>query len=159
MTTRKFETEVTQLLHLIIHSLYSHKEIFLRELVSNSSDALDKLKLLTLTNDNYRDFSFEPRIDILFSEDKNTIEVRDTGIGMNEADLIEQLGTIARSGTKSFLEQLLLCYRGVSDPSSILYLPDQSELVEPFHVVGKGLSRLFCPLQKLFSGNPRIFLD
>ncbi len=106
MTTRKFETEVNQLLHLIIHSLYSHKEIFLRELVSNASDALDKLKLLTLTDDKFRDFSFDPRIDISFDPDKNILEVRDTGIGMNEQDLVEQIGTIARSGTKSFLEQL-----------------------------------------------------
>ena len=106
MTTRKFETEVNQLLHLIIHSLYSHREIFLRELVSNASDALDKLKLLTLSEEKFRDFPFNPRIDITFDADKGTLEVRDTGIGMNESDLIEQLGTIARSGTKSFIEQL-----------------------------------------------------
>lgn len=106
MTTRKFETEVNQLLHLIIHSLYSHKEIFLRELISNSSDALDKLKYLTLTDEKYKGFSFDPRIDISFDNGAGILTVSDTGIGMNEGDLIEQIGTIAKSGTRSFVEQL-----------------------------------------------------
>jgi molecular chaperone HtpG len=104
MSKRKFKTEVTQLLHLIIHSLYSHPEIFLRELISNASDALDKLKYLTLTEDEYKKLHFDPRIDIRFDEkDKKTLSIADTGIGMNEEDLVEQLGTIARSGTKNFL--------------------------------------------------------
>ena len=104
MSKRKFKTEVTQLLHLIIHSLYSHREIFLRELISNASDALDKLKYLNLTEDEYKKIDFEPRIDIRFDEkDKKTISISDSGIGMNEVDLHEQLGTIARSGTKTFL--------------------------------------------------------
>ncbi len=106
MTTRKFETEVNQLLHLIIHSLYSHKEIFLRELVSNASDALDKLKYLTLTDENYKKLSFEPRIDIHFDVNDSTVTISDTGIGMNEDDLVEEIGTIAKSGTKKFVEQL-----------------------------------------------------
>lgn len=107
MATREFQTEVSQLLHLIIHSLYSHKEIFLRELVSNSSDALDKLKYLTLTDDAFKSLEFEPRIDIEFTEgDQKTFVIRDTGIGMNEEELAENLGTIARSGTKNFLSQL-----------------------------------------------------
>ena len=107
MSRHEFQTEVNQLLHLIIHSLYSNSEIFLRELVSNSSDALDKLKYLTLTDDAYKSLKFDPRIDISFDEkDKQTITVSDTGIGMDEADLVEQLGTIARSGTKSFLSKL-----------------------------------------------------
>lgn len=107
MSRHEFQTEVNQLLHLIIHSLYSNSEIFLRELVSNSSDALDKLKYLTLTDDAYKSLKFDPRIDISFDEkDKKTISVSDTGIGMDEADLVEQLGTIARSGTKSFLSKL-----------------------------------------------------
>lgn len=103
MTTHAFETEVTQLLHLIIHSLYSHKEIFLRELVSNASDAIDKRRHLQLTDGGDE---FEARIDISFDADARTLTVSDTGIGMDEQDLIEQLGTIARSGTRSFLEQL-----------------------------------------------------
>ncbi len=106
MTTRKFETEVNQLLYLIIHSLYSHKEIFLRELVSNASDALDKLKYLNLTDEKYKALSFDPRIDISFDANNSTLTVSDTGIGMNEEDLIEQIGTIAKSGTKSFVEKL-----------------------------------------------------
>ena len=108
MTKHVFQTEVNELLHLIIHSLYSHKEIFLRELVSNASDALDKLKYLTLTEDAFKKISFEPRIDISFnnSSDGRTLTIKDTGIGMNEEDLIDHLGTIARSGTKNFLGKL-----------------------------------------------------
>ncbi len=107
MSTHKFQTEVNQLLHLIIHSLYSHKEIFLRELISNASDALDKLKYLTLTDDAFKNYDFNPRIDISFSaEGQQTLTISDTGIGMNEGDLIEHLGTIARSGTRTFLERL-----------------------------------------------------
>lgn len=106
MTKRKFKTEVNQLLHLIIHSLYSHKEIFLRELISNSSDALDKLKHLTLTDEAFKNFDFDPRIDISFDSDKNTLTISDTGIGMNKDDLVEHISTIARSGTRSFVEQL-----------------------------------------------------
>lgn len=107
MSKRKFQTEVNQLLHLIIHSLYSHREIFLRELVSNSSDAIDRLKLLTLTDENYKHIDFDPRIDIYFdSSDNNTFTISDTGIGMNEEELAENLGTIAKSGTKNFVESL-----------------------------------------------------
>lgn len=107
MAVHKFQSEVNQLLHLIIHSLYSHKEIFLRELISNSSDALDKLKLLTLTDENFKNIPFTFRIDIEFTEDDpKTITVSDTGIGMNEQDLIQSLGTIASSGTRSFLEKI-----------------------------------------------------
>jgi molecular chaperone HtpG len=106
MATHKFQTEVNQLLHLIVHSLYSHKEIFLRELISNASDALDRLKYLTLTDERFKDFQFDPRIDIYFNREGSTFTVSDTGIGMNEQDLVENLGTIAGSGTRKFLEQL-----------------------------------------------------
>ena len=106
MATREFQTEVSQLLQLIIHSLYSHPEIFLRELISNSSDALDKLRYLTLTDEAYKSMPFDPRIDLDLDEDKNILTVADTGIGMNEDDLLANLGTIARSGTKNFLSQL-----------------------------------------------------
>jgi molecular chaperone HtpG len=94
------------LLHLIIHSLYSNKEIFLRELVSNASDALDKLKYLTVADETYKTLNFDPRIDISFDREAKTLTISDNGIGMNEADLIDSLGTIARSGTKVFLEKL-----------------------------------------------------
>jgi molecular chaperone HtpG len=106
MSKREFQTEVNQLLHLIVHSLYSHPEIFLRELVSNASDALDKLKYLTLTEDPYKSLPFDPRIDLDLDEDKKTLTIADNGIGMNDEDLVEHLGTIARSGTKNFLSNL-----------------------------------------------------
>ena len=108
MEQKKFKTEVSELLHLIIHSLYSHKEIFLRELVSNSSDALDKLKYLTLTDDKLKDLAFEPRIDISFTEEgeDRTLTISDNGLGMGHDDLADNLGTIASSGTKKFLASL-----------------------------------------------------
>ena len=108
MAKYEFQTEVNQLLHLIIHSLYSNKEIFLRELVSNASDALDKLKYLTVSDAALKNLQFNPRIDISFNEDASTptLTIRDTGIGMNDEDIKSNLGTIARSGTKAFLEQL-----------------------------------------------------
>lgn len=106
MSKREFQTEVNQLLHLIIHSLYSHPEIFLRELVSNASDALDKLNYLTLTEEPYKALAFEPRIDLDLDEEKHTLTISDTGIGMDDDDLAAHLGTIARSGTKNFLSNL-----------------------------------------------------
>ncbi len=106
MPQREFQTEVSQLLQLIVHSLYSHPEIFLRELISNSSDALDKLRYLTLADDAFKGLPFEPRIDLELDEENNTLTVSDTGVGMNEEDLSSNLGTIARSGTKNFLSQL-----------------------------------------------------
>ena len=107
MSSRKFKTEVADLLHLIIHSLYSNKEIFLRELISNASDAIDKLRYLSLTDEHLKGFSFEPRIDISFTEEgERTLTIRDNGIGMNENDLNDNLGTIASSGTRKFLASL-----------------------------------------------------
>ena len=106
MAKHQFQTEVSQLLHLIIHSLYSNREIFLRELVSNASDALDKLKYLTVADEAYKTLIFDPRIDISFDKEGKTLTVVDNGIGMNEEELAESLGTIARSGTKAFLEKL-----------------------------------------------------
>jgi len=106
MSKREFQTEVSQLLQLIIHSLYSHPEIFLRELISNSSDALDKLRHLSLVEEAYKALPFDPRIDLELDEEKQTLTIADTGIGMNEEDLISNLGTIARSGTKNFLSKL-----------------------------------------------------
>ena len=106
MPKQEFQTEVSQLLQLIIHSLYSHPEIFLRELISNSSDALDKLRHLTLVDDSFKSVPFNPRIDLTLDEEANTLTIADTGIGMNHDDLVSNLGTIARSGTKNFLSQL-----------------------------------------------------
>ena len=106
MAKYQFQTEVNQLLKLIIHSMYSNKDIFLREIVSNASDALDKLKYLTISDENYKNVNFQPKIDISFDEKEKTLVVQDTGIGMDEADLNANLGTIARSGTKAFIEKL-----------------------------------------------------
>lgn len=106
MAKYQFQTEVNQLLTLIIHSLYSNKEIFLREIVSNASDALDKLKYLTVSDEAYKGVAFAPRVDILFDDKAKTLTVRDTGIGMDDQDIISNLGTIARSGTKAFIQQL-----------------------------------------------------
>ncbi|WP_028972558.1 molecular chaperone HtpG [Spirochaeta cellobiosiphila] len=106
MSQHTFQTEVSQLLHLIIHSLYSHSEIFVREIVSNASDALDKLKYLNLTDDEFKSLKFDPRITIKLDEKAGTITFIDNGIGMNQEDLVENLGTIARSGTKNFLKNI-----------------------------------------------------
>jgi len=106
MAKHQFQTEANQILQLMTHSLYSNKEIFLRELVSNASDALDKLNMLVLTDEKYKNITFNPRIDIKIDKEKKTLTVADTGIGMNEEDLINNLGTIAKSGTKAFLENL-----------------------------------------------------
>src|ERR1700733_7045909 len=110
MSKQEFQTEVSQLLQLIVHSLYSHPEIFLRELISNSSDALDKLRHLSLTDEKYKALVGNgidsPRIDLELDEANKTLTISDTGIGMSEEDLVSHLGTIARSGTKNFLAQL-----------------------------------------------------
>ena len=115
MAKYQFQTEVNQLLKLIIHSMYSNKDIFLREIVSNASDALDKLKYLTVSDDKYKDVAFNPRIDISFDEEKKILSVQDSGIGMDEEDLTNNLGTIARSGTKAFIDMLSKNGSGSSD--------------------------------------------
>ena len=106
MAKQQFQTEVGQLLYLMTHSLYSNKEIFIRELVSNSSDAIDKLKYLTLTDDSLKSLEWTPQISISFDKDDKSLTIADNGIGMDEADLVANIGTIAKSGTKSFVEKL-----------------------------------------------------
>lgn len=108
MAKHQFQTEVGQLLHLMTHSLYSNKEIFIRELVSNASDAIDKLNYLRLTDENLKEAyaSWKGEINISFDEKDKSLSIIDNGIGMNEADLIASIGTIAKSGTKSFVEAL-----------------------------------------------------
>ena len=111
MSKHQFQTEVTQLLDLMIHSLYSNKEIFLRELISNASDALDKLNYLTLTDDKYKSLSYTPRIDIAINKEAKTLTISDSGIGMNEEDLVENLGykpaTPIQEGINKFVDWYL----------------------------------------------------
>lgn len=105
-TQHQFEAEVAQLLHLVTHSLYSNADIFVRELVSNASDACDKLRFEATNDDSLYEDDSELHIRIELDKDAKTISFIDNGIGMNEADVIENLGTIAKSGTKAFLEKL-----------------------------------------------------
>ncbi|MCL5272152.1 MAG: molecular chaperone HtpG, partial [Gammaproteobacteria bacterium] len=104
--TMGFQTEVKQMLHLVIHSLYSNKEIFLRELISNSSDALDKLRFLALSDSNLYEEDSDLKITIQVNEKLKTITINDNGIGMSRDEAVENLGTIAKSGTKEFMSQL-----------------------------------------------------
>ncbi|CAI0904302.1 High temperature protein G [Serratia proteamaculans] len=104
--TRGFQSEVKQLLHLMIHSLYSNKEIFLRELISNASDAADKLRFRALSTPELYEGDGELRVRLSFDKDQRTLTIADNGIGMNREEVIENLGTIAKSGTKAFLESI-----------------------------------------------------
>ena len=104
--TRSFQTETKQLLKLMIHSLYSNKEIFIRELVSNASDALDKLRFNSVQNKKLSKFAKDPSIKVQVLSEENKIIISDNGIGMSEDEVIENIGTIARSGTASFLENI-----------------------------------------------------
>ena len=134
MSKYEFQTEITQLLDLMIHSLYSNKEIFLRELISNSSDALDKLKYLTLTDEKFKDYNFDPKITIKMDAKAKTLTIIDSGIGMDEEELKNNLGTIAKSGTKNFLASL-------KDDSK-----KQSELIGQF---GVGFYSAFMVASKI----------
>ena len=104
--TLGFQTEVKHLLHLMIHSLYSNKEIFLRELISNASDAADKLRFEALSNDGLYEGDSELKIRLEFDKELRTITIKDNGIGMTRAEVQEHIGTIAKSGTKQFFEAL-----------------------------------------------------
>ncbi|MEX7299204.1 molecular chaperone HtpG [Klebsiella pneumoniae] len=104
--TRGFQSEVKQLLHLMIHSLYSNKEIFLRELISNASDAADKLRFRALSQPDLYEGDGELRVRVSFDKDNRTLTIADNGIGMNREEVIDHLGTIAKSGTKAFLESM-----------------------------------------------------
>ena len=104
--TLQFETEVSQLLHLMIHSLYSNKEIFLRELISNASDACDKLRFEAIADDSLLSDDSELKIQVEYDKEGRTVTVRDNGVGMSRDEVVTNVGTIAKSGTKEFLDQL-----------------------------------------------------
>ena len=101
--TMQFKTELEQLLHLITHSLYSHREVFLRELISNACDAIDKIRFQGLTNPDCLEDNTDWKITLRADEEAGTLTLTDNGIGMSREDVIENLGTIAHSGTKAFL--------------------------------------------------------
>jgi len=104
--TRKFEAEVAQVLHLVTHSLYSHKEIFLRELISNASDACDKLRFESIAKPELMTGDSELHIDVSWDPDARTVTIRDNGVGMNRDEVVANIGTIASSGTRRFLEAM-----------------------------------------------------
>ena len=102
----EFQAEVGRLMDIIINSLYTQKEIFLREIISNASDALDKLRFLSVSNPNILGDQTELEIRIEYDADAKTLSVADTGIGMNKQELIQNLGTVAKSGTTNFIEAI-----------------------------------------------------
>ena len=118
VSKRKFKAEVNQILDLMIHSLYSHKEIFLRELISNASDAIDKARYLALTDTSVNPGGDEWQIELIPDEAAGTLTVRDNGIGLTLDEAAESLGTIAHSGTKEFLK--LLESREVKDNPELI---------------------------------------
>ena len=104
--TRGFETEVNQLLDLMVHSLYSNKEIFLRELISNASDACDRLRFTAISDADLYEEDIELKIKISYDKDNRTITISDNGIGMTREEVIDHIGTIAKSGTRAFLDSI-----------------------------------------------------
>src|ERR1700730_6222683 len=104
--SQPFQAEVSELLHLMVHSVYSETDIFLRELISNASDACDKLRYEAIANPALIEAGEPPKIRIIPNKKDNTLTIADTGIGMDRQELIDNLGTIARSGTRAFLSRL-----------------------------------------------------
>ncbi len=105
-THYEFKTDVKQLLDLVTHSLYSHRDIFLRELISNASDAIDKVRFESLTNADLLEDNGEWQVEIIPDEKEKTLTIKDNGCGMSKEDLIDHIGTIAKSGTQEFIEKL-----------------------------------------------------
>nr|CCA17288.1 heat shock protein 75 kDa putative [Albugo laibachii Nc14] len=114
----EFQAETRQLLDIVTHSIYTDKEVFVRELISNASDALEKLRHLQATGENILNPEIEPKIVITTDENENTISILDTGVGMKKAELIDNLGTIARSGSKAFLDQIKSASSGESSAAA-----------------------------------------
>ncbi len=104
--THQFQAEVNEVLSIVVNSLYSHREVFLRELISNASDAIDHLNLQALSNPTLLGADTELRIELIADKDRGTLTIRDNGVGMSKDELISHLGTIARSGTKKLMQSL-----------------------------------------------------
>src|SRR5262245_43859938 len=104
--TLEFKTELKQLLHLITHSLYSHREIFLRELVSNASDAINKIRFDSLSHDERLEGNKDWKIKLIPNKEAGTLTLSDNGIGMNRDTIVDHLGTIAKSGSRAFLDAI-----------------------------------------------------
>ena len=116
----KFEAEVHRMLDIVVNSLYQNKDVFLRELISNASDALDKIRFLALTQPDLMADKEELEVRIEYDEDAKTLTVRDSGIGMTKEDLVKNLGTVARSGTTKFLEAFKSKDEGASDMGGLI---------------------------------------
>ena len=150
--TLGFQTEVKQLLHLMIHSLYSNKEIFLRELISNASDAVDKLRFEALSKPDLLEGGAELKIRVSFDKDANTVTLEDNGIGMNRDDVITHLGTIAKSGTADFMKNL------TGDQKKDSHLIGQ--FADVFHgVVGGGIEFEDVVGKPIFGSGAVAFVD
>lgn len=155
--THQFQAETKKLLDLMIHSIYTNREIFLRELISNASDAIDKLHFESLTNRDLLEGNNDYEIFLIPDEASHTLTISDNGLGMNREELIENLGTIAKSGTKAFLEKLQQAKEGDNDT--------QKDLIGQF---GVGFYSAFMVAEKItvvsrkagetqaYNGNPQL---
>lgn len=113
--TRSFEADVARLLHMMVHSVYSDKDVFLRELISNAADACEKLRYELLSDPALAGEDGQPRITVTLDPDARQLIVEDNGIGMSEVELVEALGTIARSGTRAFMERVAAAREGAKE--------------------------------------------
>lgn len=157
--THQFQAETKKLLDLMIHSIYTNREIFLRELISNASDAIDKLHFESLTNRDLLEGNSDYEIFLIPDEASHTLTISDNGLGMNREELIENLGTIAKSGTKAFLEKLQQAKEGDNDT--------QKDLIGQF---GVGFYSAFMVAEKItvvsrkagetqaYNGNPQLMV-
>ena len=156
--THQFQAETKKLLDLMIHSIYTNREIFLRELISNASDAIDKLHFESLTNRDLLEGNSDYEIFLIPDEASHTLTISDNGLGMNREELIENLGTIAKSGTKAFLEKLQQAKESDNDTQKDLIGQFGVGFYSAFMVAEKitVVSREKLAKLKLINGNPQL---